>query len=118
MSDDVQITWNGARVKLAAKVGGARGLTMAAHLVQGRSVARTPMDTGDLRSSQIVIPATPDDLVAAVSSDLPYAVRQHEELGYRHRHGQAKFLENALNESRRDINRIVAEQTRRELGGP
>lgn len=117
MSDDVKVTWDGQAAKIAARAGAARGVTMAAHHVQGVSVARTPMDVGDLRSSQVVVPAERDDPVAAVSSDLPYAVRQHEELAYQHRHGQAKFLESALHDSKGEVRAIIAKQTRRALGG-
>lgn len=115
----MKVTWDGQQAKVAARAGAARGVTMAAHRVQAVSVARTPMDVGDLRSSQIVTPADPDpNPTAAVSSDLPYAARQHEGLHFRHKHGQAKFLESALNDSRREVEAIIAEQTRRAFGGP
>lgn len=118
MSEDVTVTWNGTAAKLAARAAAARGVTMAAHQVQAETIPRTPMDVGDLRSSLVVTPATDHDPVAAVSSDLPYAVEQHENLAYRHRHGQAKFLENTLIAERGNIERIIAAQTRRALEGP
>lgn len=116
MPDDVQVTWNGPAVKIAAAAGARRGVAMAAERVRAVSVSRTPMDVGDLRSSQLVS-VDDDQPVAAVSTDLPYAVPQHENLHYRHRHGRAKFLESAALDSRDEVVRIVAEQTRRALGG-
>lgn len=118
MSENVEVTWNGAAVKAAMRGGTARGVTRAAHRVQAETVPRTPMDTGDLRSSITVTPATDHDPVAAVSSDLPYAVEQHENLAYRHRHGQAKYLENTLLAEQGNVERIIAADTRRALEGP
>lgn len=119
MSDDVKVTWDGLRAKVAARAGAARGVTMAAQRVQAVTVPRTPMDVGDLRSSIVVVPAEADlNPTAEVGSDLPYAARQHEALHYRHRHGRAKFLESALRDSEDDVQRIVAEQVRRSLEGP
>ncbi len=118
MSGDVTVTWDGSAAKVAARGAIARGVTMAAHRVQAVTIPRTPMDTSDLRSSILVTPAEAHEPVASVSSDLPYAVDQHENLAYRHRHGRAKFLESALLDSRGDVARIIAAQTRRALGGP
>lgn len=119
MSGDVEVTWDGLRAKVAARVGAARGVTMGAHRVQAVTIPRTPMDVGDLRSSIVVVPAQADmNPTAEVGSDLPYAPRQHEGLHFRHRHGRAKFLESALQDTEDEVQRIVAEQVRRELEGP
>lgn len=75
----------------------------------GKSALRAPVDTGDLRNNctaelngQTVFarlapagPALPSlRAFGAVSYGLPYALRQHEELGYEHpKGGEAKYLE-------------------------
>jgi len=114
---DVKVTWNGQPVAAAVRAAAATGLTAAAERVRAVSVARTPLDVGDLRSSQLVGPATTSELVATVSTDLPYAARQHEDLTYRHRHGQAKFLESALDDTAGEAQAIIATALRRALGG-
>ncbi len=46
---------------------------------------------------------------------LPYAARQHEELGYQHEHGQAKFLENAVIAKRQEVGQVIAQAIRSAL---
>lgn len=74
-----------------------------------KSAKMAPVDTGDLRNdcmaelNGVTIFARKTHIAnvkptlkasGSVSYDLPYAVRQHEELGYKHpRGGEAKFLE-------------------------
>lgn len=113
----VNVTWNGAAAKAGAAGAIARGVTMGAHRVQAVTVPRTPMDLGDLRSSLIVDPATAGEPVATVSSDLSYAVAQHEDLAYHHKHGRAKYLESALIDTRGEVQQIIAEQIRLGLEG-
>lgn len=105
-----------ARIKQLVREGLADGLNTSAELVRGRSVAHTPLEYGDLRSSQTVVPAAPSDLESAVVSDLDYAVPVHEDLTAYHDDGEAKFLERAVNESRDDIGGIIATALRRKLG--
>lgn len=96
--------------------GAVEGLNLAAERVRGVSVARTPLQYGDLRSSQTVVPATAGGLEAAIVSDLPYSVIVHEDLTARHPVGQAKFLESASAESIPEVNEIIAAAVRRKLG--
>lgn len=107
-----------AEIMRLAREGAAEGLNLAAERVRAVAVPLTPIaqDGGDLRSSLTVVPATPDDLESAVATDLPYAVKQHEELSYRHPNGgQAKYLETAALESAREVEEIVAAAVRRRL---
>jgi hypothetical protein len=104
-----------AQIVALAREGLAEGLTTSAELVRGRSVARTPLEYGDLRSSQTVVPATEAELESAVVSDLDYAVPVHEDLNAYHDDGEAKFLERAVTESRDDIGDIIATSVRRRL---
>lgn len=113
---NVNFHWDGDKATAAMRDAAARGLTKAANRVQAVTIPRTPMDTGDLRSSITVAPATREDMVATVSTELPYAAKQHEDLTLRHKHGQAKFLESALNDTRAEVDAIIAAEVRKVLG--
>jgi len=103
--------------QLVARVtaGAVDGLNLSAHRVQAVAVPLTPKEYGDLRDSLAVVPATADALESAVVSDSPYAVRQHEELTWRHDDGEAKYLEKATLRSVQDVERIMAAAVQRAL---
>ena len=105
-----------ARIKAQVREGLAEGLNTSAERVRAVAVPLTPEEIGDLRSSLTVVPATEGDLRSAVVSDLPYAVRQHEDLSLYHDNGQAKYLESAALESRDDIADIMRTAVARKLG--
>jgi hypothetical protein len=109
-------TTSAAELVALARQGMADGLNLSAEHVRGVSVARTPIQYGDLRSSQTVVPATESELQSAVVSDLDYAVPVHENLTARHPTGQAKFLESASLESIAEVERIISAAIRRKLG--
>lgn len=94
----------------------AHGLLLGAeHLLQV-SRAQVPIEEGTLERSGV---ASIDEaaLTGAVSFDTPYAVRQHEELDYRHDAGRkAKYLEDPLNDERDTVGRIVASEIRKVTG--
>jgi hypothetical protein len=59
--------------------------------LQGKSQALAPVDTGFLQAAAF---AEVVNLEGTVGYTAPYALRIHEEVGYRHPHGgQAKYLE-------------------------
>ncbi len=99
------------------RVAAAEGLTATAERVRAVAVPLTPLEYGDLRSSLTVVPADPVDLESAVVSDLPYAVKQHEDLTLRHDDGQAKFLETAAVGGRQDVAALMLTAARRRIGG-
>jgi hypothetical protein len=107
MSASFTLRLNSA-VKPAVHAAAAQGLFLGAeHLLQ-LSREQVPIEEGTLERSGV---ASVDEaaLTAAVSFDTPYAVRQHEELGYRHDAGRkAKYLEDPLNAERDAVSRIVA----------
>lgn len=107
------IPWRGDIFSALAQQAAARGLTRGAEYLRGQSVPRTPKQDGILRGSAVVQPASSGDLVSAVTFNTPYAVKQHEELGYRHDDGEAKYLERPLNEHRDEILEIIAAEIRR-----
>lgn len=97
----------GIRIERGADLGARDG---AAQLL-GTSNDRAPLETGALRASGKV--STDGKGGAAVSYNTPYAAKQHEEVGYHHTDGQAKYLESAMRDDADTIKRIIAERIRR-----
>ncbi|MGW1760998.1 hypothetical protein [Streptomyces mirabilis] len=117
MTARARLTWNGAAALRGTRAGAVRGLRLAAEHVLERARARVPIEEGTLERSGV---ASVDEeaLTAAVSFDTPYAVRQHENLNYRHDSGRsAKYLEGPLTEQADTVAAIIAAQVRRSLRG-
>lgn len=116
MAANFRLTFHGPQVQREMRSGAARGLLLAAEFVLAQSTEVVPLDESPLQNSG---EASVDEssLQAAVSYNTPYAVRQHEELDYRHAPGRtAKYLENPLNASQQEVFQIIAAQMRRSLG--
>jgi hypothetical protein len=95
--------------------GAARGLLLAAEHVLQVSNEVVPLDESELQRSGVASVDEPS-LTAMVSYDTPYAVRQHEELTWRHAPGRtAKYLENSLNTAGPEVTAIIAAQVRRAM---
>ncbi|MFK0108517.1 hypothetical protein [Streptomyces sp. NPDC091217] len=117
MTARARLTWNGAAALRGTRAGAVRGLRLAAEHVLERARARVPIEEGTLERSGV---ASVDEeaLTAAVSFDTPYAIRQHENLNYRHDSGRsAKYLEGPLTEQADTVAAIIAAQVRRSLRG-
>ncbi|MEU8721511.1 hypothetical protein [Streptomyces antimycoticus] len=113
----MRLRWNGAAVLRGTRAGAIRGLRIGAEHVLTESRKRVPIEEATLERSGV---ATVDEssLTAAVSYDTPYAVRQHEELNYRHDAGRtAKYLEGPLTEQAATVAAIIAAELRRSLRG-
>ncbi|MBA9003734.1 minor capsid protein [Thermomonospora cellulosilytica] len=109
----VRMTWNGPQVQAAEREAAERGVALAAEHLLGASRQRVPLEEGTLERSGV---ASTDGLEGAVSYDTVYAVRQHEELTWRHDPGRtAKYLEGPLEEESAVMLEIVAAQIRRAL---
>lgn len=92
----VSAQWDGNAI--ASRIEGAAeaGVYMAAEVLLSHALDKTPFSEGDLRQSGM---ASTDGLRGVVSFNTPYALKQHEELGYNHPNGgEAKYLEKAVNE--------------------
>ncbi|MEU0332232.1 hypothetical protein [Streptomyces sp. NPDC006193] len=115
MPQNVRIRFNGAAAQRELRAGAARGVFLAAEHVLGKSNEVVPLDEAALqRSGTASVDAL--SLTAMVSYDTPYAVRQHEELTWRHAPGRtAKYLENSLNAARQEVAALIAAQLRRAL---
>ncbi|MFI1191542.1 hypothetical protein [Streptomyces californicus] len=117
MTQRSRLRWNGAAAMRGTRSGAVRGLRIAAEHVLAESRKVVPIEEATLERSGV---ATVDEtrLTAAVSYDTVYAVRQHEELGYRHDAGRtAKYLERPLTEQVDTVAEIIAAQLRRSLRG-
>ena len=102
--------WTGRGRRLASE-----GLTRALEYTLGVSNQRVPLDEGPLeRSGRVDV----DGLNGIITYDTVYAVRQHEELTWKHLPGrQAKYLESAMNDSRETQLRLMAVPLRAWLRG-
>lgn len=109
------VKWYGAKATAAERAGAVRGLVRATEELLTRALVEVPIEDHALEVSGV--PSVDEgSLKGAVSFDTPYAVRQHEELDYRHNAGKkAKYLEDPLNGMGSDgtYNRIMSE----EIGG-
>ncbi|GGQ38616.1 hypothetical protein ACFFKE_32430 [Streptomyces mutabilis] len=115
MAQRFRLDFNGAAVERNLRAAAARGLLLGAEHVLAEAQDVVPLDEGYLQSTGTAS-VDDSDLTAAVSFDGPYAVRQHEELDWRHAPGrQAKYLEQPLNASRGPVQRIIAAELRRAL---
>lgn len=104
--------WTGRGRRLAAD-----GLRQALEHTLGVSRAQVPLDEGTLeRSGRVVVDETALD--GGITYDTVYAVRQHEELTWRHLPGRkAKYLEDPMNSERPTMLRLMAVPLRRWLRG-
>ncbi|WP_282795183.1 hypothetical protein [Streptomyces sp. CC224B] len=116
MTQYVRMNFQGRRLWTArGRRLASEGLSRALEHALGVSNSRVPLDEGTLeRSGRVDV----DGLNGAISYDTVYAVRQHEELTWRHLPGrQAKYLESAMNDSREAMLRLMAVPLRRWLRG-
>ncbi|MCX4575607.1 minor capsid protein [Streptomyces sp. NBC_01571] len=115
MAQSFRLTWNGPAVERALRQAAARGVFLSAEHVLGQAQALVPLDESPLMQSGTASVDEPS-LTGMVSFDTPYAVRQHEDLTYRHAPGRtAKYLEQPLNASRTEVLAIIAAQLRRAM---
>jgi hypothetical protein len=105
--------WRGAEAERIAREAGLGALRQGAEVLLTEAQNEAPVETGTLRRSGTVTEAT--DRVY-VSFNTPYAVRQHEELEWRHPlGGKAKYLEDPFKRMRDKIKRAVQLATKKAL---
>lgn len=111
----VRFTWNGEAVKRRQREGRNKGLRAAAEHLLAESQRLVPIEEATLERSGV---ASVDEAKgqAAVSYDTVYAVRQHEELTWRHDPGrQAKYLEQPYSTEQPTMLALIAAAERRAL---
>lgn len=91
-----QVKWDDSLAKRIAKTAALKAANDVIEDIGTESQKEAPVLSGTLRRSQSV---SEDKAQMAVylSYNTPYACRQHEELGYRHTDGKAKYLEDPFN---------------------
>uniref|UniRef100_UPI000524AF21 hypothetical protein n=1 Tax=Streptomyces sp. NRRL F-6674 TaxID=1463877 RepID=UPI000524AF21 len=110
-----RLRFDGAPAARELRRAAARGLYLAGEHVLSLATEVVPLDEGYLQSTGTASIDEPT-LTGMVSFDGPYAVRQHEELSWRHAPGRtAKYLENSLNAARPEVAAIIAAQVRRAM---
>jgi type VI protein secretion system component VasA len=93
--------------------GTARGVLKAGLFVQRESMLRTPVQYGKLRASAVTTSSTVNGSpITVIAYTAAYAPFVHEILTARHKIGQAKFLEAAVQENANRIVQIIAEDAR------
>lgn len=111
------VDWNGPQIEVLLEGASVQGLTLASEYLLQVSRGLVPLDEAILELSGVAS-VDPDNLIAAVSYDTVYAVRQHEELEWQHAPGRtAKYLEGPMNTERDTMLELIAAQLRREIGG-
>lgn len=122
MAQRTSFRWEGrawlARTKRSAALGLEKGLEHV--LAESRKLV--PLDEGTLeRSGRVVMNTGGGGVIeGAVTYDTIYAVRQHEEMTWKHLPGRsAKYLEIPMNTERNVVLALVAAEIRRGglLGG-
>lgn len=116
MAQMYRMDWQGRRLwTQRGRSRAARGLQLALEHVLAESNKIVPLEEGTLQRSGTTS-IDEGNLTGTVSYNTPYAVRQHEELTWRHAPGrQAKYLETAVNTSREQCLRIMQAELRRWL---
>jgi len=111
------VRWTGDQVADDLKRAAARGLAAWCEAILTESNSKVPIDEANLERTGMA-QVDGNELKGAVDYDTPYAVRQHEDLTYRHAPGrEAKYLEKALNSTRETGPEMVAVEMRRVTGG-
>ena len=107
------MTWrstiNFAGIETALMRAVQQAVTDAAEHVLGESTKVVPIEEGTLsRSGRTDTTQDGTTVVAAISYGTPYAVRQHEDMSYRHDPGRtAKYLEGPLLDEAGTVQRII-----------
>lgn len=107
MTQYTRSTWQGRRLWTErGRQQASAGLLLALEFVLAESRKIVPLDEGTLERSG---KAAVDGLNGVISYDTVYAVRQHEELTWRHAPGRtAKYLERPMLNTRDQQLRLMA----------
>lgn len=113
MAQYARMRWEGRRLwTQSGKRRAARGLELALEHVLAESNKIVPLEESILQKSGRVA-LDEATLEGVITYDTPYAVRQHEELSWKHAPGrQAKYLETAINNNREASLRIMRDELR------
>lgn len=116
MAQRVSMRWEGRRLwTTSGRAAASEGLKLALEHTKGVASQLAPLDEGTLeRSGKVSVTG----LNGRIFFDTPYAVRQHEELTWKHLPGrQAKYLEQPMNTEREVMLALMAVPLRRWTSG-
>lgn len=119
MGSSVKLSFNGNFAKQVAMQAGKQAIDLCLLDLQSKSVAVTPVDTGDLRGS--IVPAaefeeTSTSVSKTLGTDLPYALKQHEDLTFNHpKGGGPKYLEKPFDENVSKYEEFIKEKVQEAL---
>lgn len=116
MTQYARMSWQGNRLWTSrGRRLASQGLQRALEHTLGKAKELVPLEEGTLeRSGRVDV----DGLNGAISFDTVYAVRQHEELTWKHLPGrQAKYLEQPMNTERQVMLELMAVPLRRWIRG-
>ena len=120
MAQQTRFEWHGREWLRRSKAAARHGTQLALEHTLGEARKIVPLREGTLERSGTVVMDSGLNAAGRIVFDTVYAVRQHEELTWRHLPGrQAKYLEMPFNRDRDLMLSIVAASIRREafLGG-
>lgn len=110
-ADKVLKNLNKEIVKIKGRTMG--GIRESLLLIEGRSKDKTPVDTGNLVGGHYTdVEMIGKNPVGEVGVTADYAIFVHEDLEARHEVGEAKYLENAVKESRSEILDIIRKRAK------
>lgn len=107
-----QVRWRGQFASAAVRLAATSGLRKAAEFISGESAKEVPIQEGTLsRSRRVTVDG--GRMMATISYDTPYAVRQHEDMSLSHPGGRkAKYLEDPLLRNREKVREFLAQTIR------
>jgi len=112
MAQNQTIVWHGLaemeltlqKVQATVMSTNARVVNKAMYKAYKQSQELVPVDTGRLKASAEYVKAEPNtDIISTITYTTEYATYVHERLDVHHPHGQAKFLEQPINEVTREL---------------
>lgn len=114
MARYAKIKWNSSGAIRAVTRATRKSTIDLMEEVKKRAVEYCPLDKGDLRASARVEYYSSSTVCYF---DEPYALIQHENLNFKHKIGQAKYLERAFNEVMPHLSYRVEQEISKELKG-
>lgn len=114
----IRVSLDKAKIRSVVQQCTKKGTWSALDHLAAISKQQVPLDQGPLKNSCYVDVAD-DGSSGTVSYDTPYAIRQHEEMGYSHQRGRkAKYLEDPANDSgvQHEMRELIARAYREEMG--
>lgn len=119
MSATFRIALETGKIKMLAKNARKKATWSALDHLAAVSKEQVPLDQGPLKNS-CYVDVKEDGSQGTVSYDTPYAVIQHENLGFQHQRGRkAKYLEDPVNDAsvKSEMATLLQRAYQDEMGG-